>query len=172
MELMSHEQSRTTFKLLSRSMKQNQRSQLSSLWVAMDEEGNYTKDSTTRQIFTTKEDIHKALLKRNSHHLQQAKKTPFARGWLKKGLKWDSTGELSDTILTGEILNTKRFTKEMQLFLECIKVQDLKRLNVVKPTISLEEYTNFWKKKERIPSHRHSDYTLVIIRRQYRSRES
>ena len=35
----------------------------------------------------------------------------------------------------------------MQLYLESIRVHDLTKLNVVNPTLTLEEYYNFWKKK-------------------------
>ena len=36
----------------------------------------------------------------------------------------------------------------MQLYLESIKVNDLSRLNRIKPTLLLEEFYNFWKKKQ------------------------
>ena len=54
---------------------------------------------------------------------------------------------LADSILTGNILNKRRFDRETQLYLESIKVNDLSRLNRIKPTLLLEEYYNFWKKK-------------------------
>ena len=135
------------FKLLSLSLKQQQRSQLSSLWVWIDDMGNYTKNADTRKIFSKREEVHKVLLDRNSTHLQQAATTPFARGRLKKGLKWDSTGPVADAMISGDILNETRFKETMQLYLECIKVKDFTKLNTVRPTITLEEYQSFWRKK-------------------------
>ena len=147
LELMSHEKSRTTFTALRHSLKKVDRRQLTTLWIATDENGEYSKDEATQKILSSGEDIHTALLKRNAKHLRQASRTPFARGWLRQGLKWDGTGRISDSMLTGEILNQKRFTEAMQVYLECIKLNDLTKLNRVKPILSLEEYHSFWKKK-------------------------
>ena len=87
------------------------------------------------------------LLNRNAEHLRQAATTPFAQGRLEKRLKWDSTGTLSDDMLTGRLLDERRIGAAMQHYLECLKVKDLSRLNVVTPSLLLEEYAMFWKKK-------------------------
>lgn len=108
LELMSHERSRSVFKLLQSSLKKTERSQMSSLWVAIDEDGTYTKEASTRKVFSNKEDIHQVLLQRNKEHLQQASHTPFAKGWLRKGLRWDGMGTMAESMLTGDILNEKR----------------------------------------------------------------
>ena len=50
-------------------------------------------------------------------------------------------------MLTGRLLNERRFTAAMQLYLEWLTVKDLSRLNVITPSLSLEEYALFWKKK-------------------------
>ena len=147
LELMSHERARETFSSLRRSLKDTGKTQLSSLWISLDENGNYTKDAHDKRVLTTKEEVHRALLQRNEEHLRQAAGTPFARGWLKTGLKWDGTGRLSTAMLNGDLLNEKRFREAMQLYLECIKVNDLTKLNKVTSNILLEEYQSFWKKK-------------------------
>ncbi len=54
---------------------------------------------------------------------------------------------LSYSILTGEILNEQRFSREMQLYLESLRVNDLTRLNVIWLNLLLEEYQSFWKEK-------------------------
>ena len=146
-ELIAHEGIRHTFATLKDRLKKHNTGQLSSLWVSKDENGNYDKNNSTKEIFTDEESIHSKILERNYDHLQQASETPFANGNLKKGLKWDGTGHLSDKILSGDILNEQRFSASMQLYLESIRVRDLTKLNVVNPTLTLEEYYNFWKKK-------------------------
>ena len=146
-ELLSHEETRETFKTLRQSLKPNHRRQMKTLWSAMDDNGNYIKDFERKTIYTEKQQVHAALLKRNADHLGQAGDTPFAKGRWKKSLKWDGSGYAADDILTGNILNDRRFTASMQLYLECLKVQDLSRLNVVRPDLALEEYAMFWKKK-------------------------
>ena len=146
-EILAHEDSRETYRLLRNQIKYEDRKQLMSLWEARDEEGNYVKDEDRKIIHTKSETIHKALLQRNERHLNQAAGTPFAQGRLRKKLKWDGTGRLSDEILTGEILNRRRFDAEMQLYLESIRVNRLSNLGVVKPTLLLEDYQTFWKKK-------------------------
>lgn len=113
----------------------------------MDEHGNYTKDAERKIVYTDKDAINKALLVRNKEHLGQASTTPFARGRLRKELKWDGTGRLTTAMLNGDLLNEGRFNASMQLYLECLKVKDLSRLGVIKPSLTLEEYRLFWKKK-------------------------
>ncbi len=147
LELLSHKETRNTFQTIKQSVKPHNHSQLKALWVSMDENGNYTKDPATKIVSTDKEIIHDKLLSRNTDHLGQAEGTPFAQGWLRQNLRWDGTGRLADDILTGQILNTKRFDSAMQSYLECLRMNDMTRLNVVTPEISLEEYRMFWKKK-------------------------
>ena len=50
-------------------------------------------------------------------------------------------------MLNGNLLNEHRFREAMQLYLECLWVQDLTKLNQVKPNITLLEYRTFWRKK-------------------------
>ena len=146
-DLMSHEDSRSTFEMLRQRLKPMTRRQLKTLWIARDEEGNYIKDITSKTVLTDKDDIHEALLRRNEKHLHQAAQTPFAHGKLRRRLRWDGTGVIAENMLTGEILNERKFSSAMQLYLESIKVQDFKLLNIVRPTLTLEEYSDFWKKK-------------------------
>ena len=120
---------------------------MKALWVAVDNNGNYTKDSDRKVISTEKDAIHNQSLRRNADHLGQAEGTAFAKGWMRQTLRWDGTGKLAEDMLTGKILNQRRFSTAMQLYLECIKMDDLSRLNVVTPTLSIEEYRLFWKKK-------------------------
>ena len=146
-ELLSHEESRTTFKTLRQRLKPFQRSGLKTLWESRDDNGEYTKDQVHKKTYTEAKEIHDTLLKRNAAHLSQASRTPFARGWLCKRLKWDGTGPLTEDILTGNILNERRFWESMQLYLESLQMNDITRMNIVRPTLSLEEYKLFWKKK-------------------------
>ena len=146
-EIMSHEETRDTFRDIRSRINPITRSQLRQLWVSSDEAGNYDKNMTTRKVYSDKESIHQALLNRNADHLQQASTTPFARGELQKRIKWDSTGSLTDDILSGEVLNEIKFSASMQLYMECLKVNDLTKLNLVTPTLLLEDYKMFWKKK-------------------------
>ena len=146
-ELLSHEDVRSTFHTLRTHLKPLHRSQLKTLWVATDKAGNYIKDHEHKQIYSDAKQIHAQLLQRNEEHLTQASVTPFAKGNLKKKLKWDSTGVLTDDILSGDLLNQRRFGAAMQLYLESLRVQDLSRLNVVRPDILLEDYRQFWQKK-------------------------
>ncbi len=146
-DLIAHEEVRGTFKLLSRNLRNMERNQLSTLWEATDDNGEYTKDTTRKLIYRDTKEIHKALLRRNARHLQQAENTPFAKGRFRRQLKWDGTGLLRGDMLSGEVLNEYRFREAMQLYLESFKVKDLKKLNCVKPYLSLEEYQQFGKKK-------------------------
>ncbi len=146
-ELLAHEEARTTFTMLRQKLKPYQRSGLATLWEAMNEEGVYTKDPALRISHTDGKIIHSKLLERNAEHLTQASGTPFARGWLRNRLKWDGTGPLAEELLTGNLLNERRFKESMQLYLESLKMNDLSRMNVVRPMLSLEEYQSFWKKK-------------------------
>lgn len=50
------------------------------------------------------------------------------------------TRELADKMLSGEILNEQRYGLAMHLYLECLQVKDLSKLNVVNPSLTLEEY--------------------------------
>ena len=146
-ELLSHEDVRSTFHTLRTHLKPLHRSQLKTLWVATDDEGNYIKDHEHKQIYSDEKQIHAQLLRRNEEHLTQASVTPFAKGTLRKKLKWDSTGVLTDDILSGNLLNQRRFSAAMQLYLESLRVKDISRLNIVRPDILLEDYRQFWKKK-------------------------
>ena len=146
-ELMAHEDVKATFQQLRYHMKPDARSQLEKLWISVDDNGNHVKDASRRKVYSTGKEIHKALLKRNVAHLRQAANTPFAKGFMKNKLHWDGTGALSKDILTGDILNQRTFHRSMQLYLESIKVNDFRQLNVVRPTLTIEEYYSFWKKK-------------------------
>ena len=147
LELMSHEETRGMFRMLRNQIKQEDRRNIMVLWESVDEMGNFTKRDDTKVVHTNGPEIHHALLRRNEEHLNQAHRTPFAQGKLKKGLQWDGTGQLSDNMLTGEILQQRRFNSAMQLYLESIRVRDLSQLGVIKPILPLEEYKQFWKKK-------------------------
>ena len=146
-ELIAHEGIRNTFLNLKDKVKKQNTGQLTSLWISRDENGNYTKDNNNKEIYTDEESVHQKILQRNHDHLQQASSTPFARGYLRKDLKYDGTGKLSSNILTGEILNERKFRSTMQLYLESLKMNDIKKMNVINPTITIEEYKTFWKKK-------------------------
>lgn len=128
-------------------IKNTERRQIRVVWEALDEDGNHDKDEYRRTVYDTGPEIRRALMKRNSGHLNQAAGTPFAHGKLYKGIKRDRTGEMSRKMLTVEILNKYRFNAEMQLYLESIKVKDLSKLGLMKPTLPLEDYYSFWKKK-------------------------
>ena len=147
-ELIAQEDVKTTFKQLRHHMKPASSGQLAKLWIAEDDAGNYVKDVSRRTVYTTGKEIHSVLLQRNARHLRQASRTPFARGNLRNRLKWDGTGKLASELLTGEVLNQQQFSPAMQLYLESIKVQDLSRLNLVRPNLSIEDYYRFWKKKK------------------------
>lgn len=147
MELLSHEETRGMFRMLRYQIKKEERKKLMTLWEAVDEDGNFIKDENRKVVYTKGKEIDKALLRRNEEHLNQARHTPFATGKLRKGLKWDGTGQLSDDILTGDILNQVRLDDAMQLYLESIRVQDLSKLGIIKPLLHLEEYQTFWRKK-------------------------
>ena len=146
-ELISHEETRETFKVLRQRLKPIQRGQLQTLWVSTNDQGEFTKDTENKQILTKRDDIHAALLNRNARHLEQASETPFGKGSLRKHLKWDGTGILAERMISGDILNDRIFRPAMQLYLESIRVKDLTQLNIVRPRIHLEDYANFWKKK-------------------------
>ena len=148
-ELISHESVRQTFSLLREKMHQKQSGQLSKLWVAMDDSGEYCKDIDRKQILETKESVHTQLLARNTRHLSQAKDTPFATGKLARALKWDGTGDLGTDILSGEILNKEKFSRIIQLYFESLRTKNFpKDLEIIKPYLSLAEYKSFWKKKK------------------------
>ena len=153
LELIAHEDARSTFRLLRHRLQSNNQTQVSTLWVSRDDNGNYNKDVGRKQVYTNREDIDTALLKRNKSHLGQASATPFAHGQLRKELKWDGTGPLVEKMLDGTILNEQRFAASMQLYLESLRVKDLSKLGVIKPSLSLDEYRSFWKKKTRDDSH-------------------
>ena len=120
---------------------------MTTLWEATDDNGTYIKDPGRRITYTDTTTIHSKLLERNANHLTQASGTPFAHGWLQNRLKWDGTGPLAEDILTGKLLNERKFRASMQLYLESLKMKDLSRMNIERPELSLEEYHNFWKKK-------------------------
>ncbi len=61
-DLLSHEESRATFKELRKTLKPSVSGKLTALWISYDEWGNYTKDNATKQVLTGKDDIHDALL--------------------------------------------------------------------------------------------------------------
>ena len=148
-ELLSHESVKHTFEVLQERLKPRERGQIEKIWIAVDENGNYTKDHQHKQILEDRESIHTQLLRRNKKHLTQAKHTPFAQGRMARALKWDGTGELGRDILSGDILNKERFSRTIQLYLESLQVNRMSRdLPMVKPELSLEEYATFWKKKK------------------------
>ena len=147
LELIAHEDARSTFRVLKQRLKTNNQTQVSTLWISRNENGNFNKDMDRKLVYTNKDDINKAILQRNKSHLGQASVTPFAQGQLRKELKWDGTGPLGEKMLNGTILYERRFAASMQLYLESLRVNDMSRLGVIKPSLSLEEYHLFWKKK-------------------------
>ncbi len=147
-ELLSHESVKHTFEVLKEKLKPRNRGQIGKIWIAVDDNGNYTKDHQHKQVLEDEKSIHTQLLRRNKKHLTQAKNTPFARGRMARALRWDGTGDLGRDILSGDILNQERFSRTIQLYLESLKVNRMSReLPMVKPHLSLEEYAIFWKKK-------------------------
>ena len=95
--------------------------QLNQIWIANDRKGNYIKDPQNKTEITLEEEIHMILLERNKKHLGQVRRTPFARGSLAKKLKWDGTGDLGKDILSGDILNQRKFSETVQLYFESLR---------------------------------------------------
>ena len=123
--------------------------QLNQIWIANDRKGNYIKDPQNKTEITLEEEIHMKLLERNKKHLGQVRRTPFARGSLAKKLKWDGTGDLGKDILSGDILNQRKFSETVQLYFESLRASRMGRtLKKVKAELSLAEYKHFWKKKK------------------------
>jgi len=150
-ELLMHESVRHTFAVLKEKLKPHQQGQITKVWVAMDENGNYTKDHQKKIVLSDREKVHESLLSRNKRHLTQARNTPFARGRLSKAMKWDGTGDIGRDLLSGEILNKERFSSTIQLYFESLTVSRISpKLNIIKPTLTQEEYRSFWKKRGRI----------------------
>ncbi len=55
---------------------------------------------------------------------------------------------MGSNILSGSILNTEIFSSTAQLYFESLQTTRFKgKLNIVKPTLQLKEYKQFWKKK-------------------------
>ena len=151
-ELIMHESSRHTFSLLREKLRPKRSGQIDKVWIAVDDNGSFVKDQERKKTVDTKEELHLQLLRRNREHLAQAKDTPFANGRFRQDLKWDGTGKLGRDILSGDILKKEIFSRTIQLYFESLKVDKMSQdLNIVHPRISLEEYYNFWKKKERTP---------------------
>ena len=148
-ELISHESKKRMFTILQDKMKQKTNGQLKQVWLSYNSEGEYTKDHATKTILQKDSEVHKALLQRNQKHLEQARHTPFATGSLANRLKWDGTGDLGSDILSGEILNKARFDTTVQLYFECLQTARMTNIShLVKPTLTLQEYKTFWKKKK------------------------
>ena len=64
-------------------------------------------------------------------------------------MKWDGTGDLGKDILSGDILNQRKFSETVQLYFESLRASRMGRtLKKVKAELSLEEYKSFWKKKK------------------------
>ena len=95
LELLSHKEARTTFRNLRQRIKPYKKSQLKTLWVAINDQGEYTKDHIRKRVYTDESAVHKQLLIQNKEHLSQALDTPFATGWLRNQLRWDGTGPLA-----------------------------------------------------------------------------
>ena len=147
-ELISHESARSTFHLLRDKLKQKRIGQLKKIWIAYDDNGQYCKDHTRKLEIETDTEVHKKLLQRNKKHLGQAKKTPFARKPWSTQLKWDGTGDLGKDILSGDILNQKKFSSTVQLYFESLKTNRITaKLKMIKASLSLAEYRTFWGKK-------------------------
>ena len=146
-EILTHEEIRLMFSIMKEKLKGTPSGQLSSLWVATDDNGDYVKDPSNVRIIKAKSQIEKLLLERNAKHLAQAKNTPFAKIRLRRKLKWDGTGKFADDILTGDALNQNRYKETLQLYLESFRMNKLSDMNVVKPSLSLDEYREFIKKK-------------------------
>ena len=147
-ELISHESTRQMYSILREKLKTDKSGQLTKLWIALDKDGEYTKDAGNKQVLTKESEIHKQLLRRNRRHLGQAKHTPFAGGRWAATLKWDGSGDLGSDILSGNILNKERFERTAQLYFESLRTTRLSRsLNIVKPELTLGEYKKFWKRK-------------------------
>lgn len=102
-ELLTHEDTRSTFRILRQRLEPINQSGLQTLWVSVDEHGNYRRELTDKKVYTKKEDIHNCLLRKNKERLGQASGTPFARGRFKHELKWDGTGKMANEILSQEI---------------------------------------------------------------------
>ena len=147
-ELISHESVRKTFGILREKLKPTNRGQLSKVWVAKNRKGEYVKDMENKLEFSTEDEVHTVLLRRNSQHLGQAAQTPFASGEWNSRLKWDGTGTMGIDILNGTILNQEKFGRTVQLYFESLtKTRFSGGLKLTKPHLSLEEYKRFWRKK-------------------------
>ena len=119
-ELLLHKSTRNTFALLRDKLKNKCSGPLSTVWVARDTDRNFVKDTKTRIIYNTKEEVHHQLLKRNRKHLRQAKQTPLVSGELASQFKWDGTGQLSHAILSGNVLNKGHLSKTIQAYFESL----------------------------------------------------
>ena len=63
-------------------------------------------------------------------------------------LKWNGTGSFADEILTRDALNQTQYTEALQLYLESLRTDNLSDLNIIKPSLSVEEYSEFLKKRK------------------------
>ena len=106
-EIISHKSIRSTFNLLQGKLKKQKKTQLDKIWIAKDDDGNYTKDLARQLIVEEEEQVHEHLLRRNKKQLTQAKNTPLATGRLANALKSDGTGDLGRDTLSEDILNKK-----------------------------------------------------------------
>ena len=147
-ELISHESIKNTFSLLREKLTSSHPGQLRELWIARDTEGNFVKDRTARKIITSKNEIHKQLLRRNRQHLRQAKSTPFAAGEWCQALKWDGTGVLGQEILTGTVQSQETLSRTLSEYFDSIARAKKSFVGKeISPVLSLPEYKSFWKKK-------------------------
>ena len=148
-EIIMHEEEREIFRILKQGMGKYVKSKLEEIWICKDRS---IQDPTQRynidnriEVKTT-EMIHQHLLRRNSNHLHQAKKTPFAKGELKEALGQDGNTPTADKILnnTWKHGKVKRWLNE---FIKELKFDDRTKENSVTAILTNEEYKQFWIKK-------------------------
>ena len=147
-EILLNEEEREVFQLLRQGINAKEKSKLDKIWVCKDNtiqsKSKYHVENRVEVTITEK--IHEHLLKRNSDHLHQAKRTPFAKGEFREVL-----GETGDTPEAKLILNnawTQTSAKTwLRKFVQGLQYDPRARINGVGANMSNEEYANFWKKK-------------------------
>ena len=92
-------------------------------------------------------DIHTRLLKRNRKHLNQAKNTPFAKGYLVDEICLNGENQGADDILNGTWRQTQVVEECVAQYIRELKYAAVGVENSVDTDISDAEYTSFWDKK-------------------------
>ena len=99
-ELLAHEELKEIFKEVRYGLTEFRQGQTYRIWLPSDNNPKSLPPSNWKVIksplveITDNDKMNKKLVERNTHHLQQAKATPFAESELGKRLGWDGQGEL------------------------------------------------------------------------------